>query len=1486
MIKNIKKSISIFSTIILCTFIISFFNACSFFEDDIKEDKKSEQQMETSEISHETSPEESLPQANNTFTLIVTPKFQRDNQQNNRSAYPDFNKDNLKNYVYLISCSEFSETQGTFAEDAGTITFTINSLAFSTEKDISIFAAKLNAENELQKLWIAKTKITYALGDTKEISVNFVPYTEDEGNTEELPNGAIDLIVETTSGYSVSCVIESTGSTPEQVSGYGKPVQVSSVQTNKCTIKTGTNGIAQGSYTAKIQIKKNGELRDYIIQTIVVWPGITTDTWYLPDGNKSNTYTVTISENEKRIYVCGSNPKGLYNITDGLASYMTISPSDTNSGSITQPCASISTAITKTLNNSGNKYTIICDGDLAGFTLNSTSGYNLRDITIKGGGNSNNYSSITSKITLYTQANIILENLKFSNLSDSYSIQGNFYDSKELILNNCIIENNASSHTGILCASKANEKVPKLQLNDTKITCTSGTALQFDTDSSTQSELTIKGSTYIQPTSDSKNQMEVYALTKMIIDGALTDSNQILGSIKFLSDIAVDTQFMTAENSANLAIESQRFEVIDYPKIINTEGKIAYAKDFYVASDTSTPAGSSYGNGSSKNPLNKVSAAVAKIKTVANTENCAGEYTIHVSGTINESSIITVSAGTDTDTLGVFTGSKLKITGTDKTTDILDASGGSDHIVLGISKVDVTFENITIQKGRGDSGAGIKIETDSVVKLGSGVVITKNRATYNGGGIYNEGTLFMYGDSIIGAEVTEAPANDTTCINNGGNTTVMNINEYGGAGLYNAGGTVYLGYTDFDIPDTSEDTCKISGNYSGRNGGGIIVAGGALYIKKVNIINNKTSYAGGGIEVIGGASIEINGGTIQGNDASTGGGMYIKGDSSVTMSDGNIKANNAYGEGGGVCLTATGNNTFIMSGGKIEQNTVTAGQQGGGIWTRGNLKLKNEAYIPAGSDGKNDIFLDLNAKITIADNLTPPTEASGITATITPYTYNTTNVYLIDESDGSLVTANYDKFKVTPDGSTNWKLKTDGTICVPFTVYVNNDLYTDKFSLDEALGNYTYREIEIEIRVLEAGPDDFGPANAAAGNYNILKSIKNAISATRINLIVDENANIKLPEDSSNYFKSCKKLYHVDLRGLDTSDVKNMSSMFSNICDDVHSWNGVLDIRNFDTRKVTNMSSMFGYCSYLKTIIIGDNFSLAETQGQMTNMFNSDYALVGGQGTEYDGNDYPSIDGGSGDPGYFTSVDQLPIQVTPENLSTIFQSNWTGTKQFQITGTLDDDYRTAIAAAIKALNGTNKYVDIDFSTIDNTNYPMAPDCSDCQNITKLTFMGGGSLETIPRGAMYLGSNTFKNCTSLTTVKVISQLTSNLEADPSTEDLECDIRFAFDGCTALEELDLTECLIIHIHGPFLANNGGNSTLKSIKYGPASKGSRTVLLSQTNRFNQDDFKIHYIANSTSWEEPLTYGENSLQKENLTVYFDLDGTTKVYDGAGTWN
>ena len=1024
-----KKPFSFVKTIFYVLFIVSLFSCNNIFNNEIKQTVKPEQKPEVPEVPASSEKTE--------WTLVVTPQFNSDNQKNSRSAYPGFSNEQIKDFIYLISSSEFTETEGVFDNDNGKITFTINSLSF-TNKEIKIFAAKQDSENVLQKLWIAKTKITYALGDTKEISVNFVPYTEDEGNTEELSNGAIDLIVETTSEYSVSCVIESTGSTPEQVSGYGKPVQVSSVQTNKCTIKTETNGIAPGSYTAKIQIKKNGELREYIIQTIVVWPGITTDTWYLPDGNKSNTYTVTISENEKRIYVCGSNPKGLYNTSDGLASYMTISPSDTNSGSITQPYASISTAINKTLNNSGYKYTIICDGDFEGFTLTSSGARNLRDITIKGGGNSNNYSSITSTITLYTQANIIFENLKFSNLSDSYSIQGNFYDSKELILNNCIIENNASSHTGILCASRAIESVPKLLLNDTKITCTSGTALQFDTDSSTQSELTIKGSTYIQPTSDSKNQMEVYALTKMIIDGALTDSHQILGTIKFLSDIAVDTQFMTAENSANLAIESQRFEVIDYPKIINTEGKIAYAKDFYVASDTSTPAGSSYGNGSSKNPLNKVSAAVAKIKTVANTENCAGKYTIHVSGTIKESSIITVSAGTDTDTLGVFTGSKLKITGTDNTTDKLD--GNENHNVLSVSgTLNLTITNLTIQKGNSATGGGLNITSGANVVLEDGVLITENTASQKGGGVY------IYGSK---SKMTMNPGSLIT--KNYISATTNGDYEYGGGGVYIGAYT----YSDTNSPELILNGGEISEHslaYEMR-GAGVIVSYAKLTINSGKITKNKATDIAANVMLQNNSKMtmtggEISYGEINGTADASAAGVWINGTTSMTMSGGKIcnntvkAASTKIGRGAGVTAWQTGS-TFIMTGGEISENkvdtTYSNNIQGGAlcVYTTANCYFSGDIKIPYGVNGTegkglNDVWIYNNNKITITGKLSTPD--SGKIGAISPQSYTEGKVLLEVADDASPATTIEDecgKFTlVQPEsGSEKWLLLKSGKL--------------------------------------------------------------------------------------------------------------------------------------------------------------------------------------------------------------------------------------------------------------------------------------------------------------------------------------------------------------------------------------------------------------------------------------------------------------------------
>ena len=71
--------------------------------------------------------------------------------------------------------------------------------------------------------------------------------------------------------------------------------------------------------------------------------------------------------------------------------------------------------------------------------------------------------------------------------------------------------------------------------------------------------------------------------------------------------------------------------------------------------------------------------------------------------------------------------------------------------------------------------------------------------------------------------------------------------------------------------------------------------------------------------------------------------------------------------------------------------------------------------------GKNDVFLPVNAEITIEGNLIPVD--GGEAARITPQRYATINQVL----DGDIITgSNYTKFKVTPNGTEQWGIDSDG----------------------------------------------------------------------------------------------------------------------------------------------------------------------------------------------------------------------------------------------------------------------------------------------------------------------------------------------------------------------------------------------------------------------------------------------------------------------------
>ena len=115
---------------------------------------------------------------------------------------------------------------------------------------------------------------------------------------------------------------------------------------------------------------------------------------------------------------------------------------------------------------------------------------------------------------------------------------------------------------------------------------------------------------------------------------------------------------------------------------------------------------------------------------------------------------------------------------------------------------------------------------------------------------------------------------------------------------------------------------------------------------------------------------------------------------------------------------------------------------------------------------------------------------------------------------------------------------------------------------------------------------------------------------------------------------SSSKATTLDVSNFDTSNVTNMQCM---LCD---SQATTLDASNFDTSKVTDISKMFYNSTKLKTIYASNKFN-TDAVTSSSNMFNNCTSLVGGQGTKYDSTKvdktYARIDGGTTNPGYFTS---------------------------------------------------------------------------------------------------------------------------------------------------------------------------------------------------------------------------------------------------------
>ncbi len=355
-----KKHFSTFLAAISCFILLLSISSCEFFTfSDLKE--KENAANATEQLNSEK-----------IYKLHITPRFGNENlykQTSSRSAFPDFSSFDFSLYTFKATSSVLTQdATGTFNSVSGDISYSFSAPTSSEPVDFTFYIC----DSSGKELFYGAQQITYTtLGSEISKTVYFKSYDSSE------VNGHIDLKVAVTSGYTLYCEIKNS-SNISVCGNTGDPISVDS----SGNITTGTDGIAPGTYKAYISVKKGSQLYDYIIQDINVWPDLTTNRWYLPDGTTSQTYNIEISEDKVKFWVKGTSPGGPY------ASDVIVPASYTADGSITKPFTSLNAAIAACTSSTTN-YRIVVSGTI---NENATIGSSVsaHSITIEGCENSTN----------------------------------------------------------------------------------------------------------------------------------------------------------------------------------------------------------------------------------------------------------------------------------------------------------------------------------------------------------------------------------------------------------------------------------------------------------------------------------------------------------------------------------------------------------------------------------------------------------------------------------------------------------------------------------------------------------------------------------------------------------------------------------------------------------------------------------------------------------------------------------------------------------------------------------------------------------------------------------------------------------------------------------------------------------------------------------------------------------------------------------------
>lgn len=327
------------------------------------------------------------------------------------------------------------------------------------------------------------------------------------------------------------------------------------------------DSIESGSYTLTIKGIANNEIVYTRTEKLTVWEGLTTSSWIMADGTVKDELMIKQEDLYSTFYVKGSS--GTYNFyKEGV--FGDVTASDTNSGSIGYPLATISAAIEKcTIDN--KPYTIYVDGTIEETVdptsvdptaISITSGKNitiksvnpsgetkpviqgdgngriifasgtvvLEDLVLKGGDNTN----FGGGIYVSSSWSLTMKNCTITDCNATISGGGLYIATNgSANLNGCTISKNTAQNGGGIYIQKGSAALTDCAITENTAKDNSpsskGGGIYLNSGTLTTRNCTISGNvTKNDSTETSGNGSQIYAVTDSVYNGETFAADKVI----------------------------------------------------------------------------------------------------------------------------------------------------------------------------------------------------------------------------------------------------------------------------------------------------------------------------------------------------------------------------------------------------------------------------------------------------------------------------------------------------------------------------------------------------------------------------------------------------------------------------------------------------------------------------------------------------------------------------------------------------------------------------------------------------------------------------------------------------------------------------------------------------------------------------------------------------------------------------------------------